>query len=124
MNYYGQMMGMKQPYMELIPMKEREKVSETTEAASSKWTICGSLCTVNDVIVRQVELPHFETGDVVLFERCGAYAVTEGMALFLSRELPQVLLINQKGTVCVQRPITQINILNGKMEEKNNGRIN
>lgn len=124
LNYYGQMMGMKQPYMELIPMKEREKVSETTEAASSKWTICGSLCTVNDVIVRQVELPHFETGDVVLFERCGAYAVTEGMALFLSRELPQVLLINQEGTVCVQRPITQINILNGKMEEKNNGRIN
>ena len=59
-----------------------------------------------------------------MFERCGAYAVTEGMALFLSRELPQVLLINQEGTVCVQRPITQINILNGKMEEKNNGRIN
>lgn len=116
-NYYGQMMGMKKPYMQIIRTQD-------TPGNVGKWTICGSLCTVNDVLVRQAELDAFDIGDILVFERCGAYAVTEGMALFLSRELPQVLLVDMDGNIQILRNQTQINILNGRMEEKEHGRIN
>lgn len=150
-NYYGQMMGMKKPYMQLIKMPEHTQdmidntdtctektfhLSDTDvgkptdiECSSStqnanKWTICGSLCTVNDVLVRQIELDNFDIGDILVFERCGAYAVTEGMALFLSRELPQVLLMDLDGNIQILREKTEINLLNGKMEENKHGEIN
>lgn len=87
-NYYGQLMGMKQPYFELLRNYAGEEMQ--------KWNICGSLCTVNDVIVKDAELPALQKGDTLLFRRCGAYCVTEGMALFLSRRLPQVLLYSEK----------------------------
>ncbi len=143
-NYYGQMMGMKKPYMQLI--RQQNHVEETTDNIkksttehpnsqiasndtacmqnSNKWTICGSLCTVNDVLVRQIELCDFDIGDILVFERCGAYAVTEGMALFLSRELPQVLLVDLEENIQILRKKTEINLLNGKMEEEEHGRIN
>ena len=54
------------------------------------YCICGSLCTVADVLVREVTLPELNVGDVICFERCGAYSVTEAPALFLSRELPSI----------------------------------
>lgn len=63
------------------------------------WTICGSLCTVNDVLVsncpigmREESMPlsPVRPGDYLVFERVGAYALTEGMSLFLSHELPAV----------------------------------
>ena len=110
-------MGMKKPYMQIIRTKD-------TPGNVGKWTICGSLCTVNDVLVRQAELDVFDIGDILVFERCGAYAVTEGMALFLSRELPQVLLVDTDGNIQILRNQTQINVLNGRMEETEHGRIN
>ena len=119
-NYFGQMMGMKKPYMQLIKTDSKANRSEN----AGKWTICGSLCTVNDVLVRQVELDSFGIGDFLVFGRCGAYAVTEGMALFLSRELPQVLFIDLEGNIRILRKKTEINILNNKMEEKEHGKTN
>lgn len=120
-NYFGQMMGMKKPYIQLIQADQKE--TDRLKAAG-KWTICGSLCTVNDVLVRQIELDSFGIGDFLVFERCGAYAVTEGMALFLSRELPQVLLIDLEGNIRILRKKTEINILNSKMEENEHGKTN
>ncbi|MDE6625755.1 MAG: alanine racemase [Lachnospiraceae bacterium] len=110
-NYYGQMMGMKKPYMDII------KMPDSTEAADGKWTVCGSLCTVNDVIVRQIELNDIGIGDILLFKRCGAYSMTEGMSLFLSRELPQVLLVDLDEKIHVMRKKIETNQLNGRMEE-------
>lgn len=96
LNYYGQTMGMKKPYMDVI----------TTSNELTKWNVCGSLCTVNDVILRDVELPKLNIGDVLVFKNCGAYSVTEGMALFLSRELPKVLFCdNENGFRIVRRQI-------------------
>lgn len=109
LNYYGWMMGMKQPYVKQ-PHK-REGVGY------GKWTICGSLCTVNDVLARDVDLSEPVIGDVLVFEKCGAYSVTEGMALFLSRELPQILVIDDDRKVTKLRGIIQTNILNSEMEE-------
>ena len=64
-------------------MRERDERS---------WTLCGSLCTVNDVLVREVDLESLELDDVLAFANAGAYSVTEGVHLFLSRTMPRVVL--------------------------------
>lgn len=96
-NYYGQLMGMKKPKISYLPQRTGK---------IGKWTICGSLCTINDVIVRDLEIGEPEVGDHMIFHTCGAYSVTEGMALFLSRELPQVIFYSvNKGFQCVRKPM-------------------
>ena len=42
----------------------------------------------------KVNIPSYlvRVGDVIAFGRCGAYSVTEGVAVFLSRDLPRVAL--------------------------------
>ena len=37
-----------------------------------------------------------QAGDVLVFERTGAYAAMEGMALFLSRDLPGVVMYSEE----------------------------
>lgn len=86
-NYYGQTLGMKKPFMDVITCNNSYELQ--------KINICGSLCTVNDVILRDVSLPQLDKGDILIFKNCGAYSITEGMALFLSRELPVVIFYNK-----------------------------
>ena len=112
-NYYGQLMGMKKPYIKLLKMSE-----EQGDASITKWTICGSLCTANDVLVRGAAQEDYAVGDVLVFERCGAYSVTEGMALFLSRELPRVILVGKDESVEILRDKIEINTLNSSKEDK------
>lgn len=85
LKYHGQTMAMQIPEMEVL----------NTSAETKPYCICGSLCTVADVLVREVELPIVSRNDVILFHRCGAYSVTEGSALFLSRKMPEVDLYNE-----------------------------
>ena len=112
-NYYGHLMVMKKPYMKLLKMS-----GEQGDASITKWTICGSLCTTNDVLVRGAKQEDYAVGDVLVFEKCGAYSVTEGMALFLSRELPRVILVRKDGSVETLRDKMEINTLNNKLEDK------
>lgn len=83
--YYGQSMAMKQPVFELLPTRESNETQE--------WNICGSLCTVNDIMVKALPLPKLEIGDMLCFKNAGAYCMCEGISLFLSRELPAVAVI-------------------------------
>lgn len=83
MAYYGQMMAMKHPYHDVYPKRE--------EKDSQIWNLCGSLCTVNDLIVKQLPVTDLKIGDVFIFKNTGAYSMTEGISLFLSRDLPSVL---------------------------------
>ncbi len=83
--YYGQSMAMKQPLFELLPPRESDELQE--------WNICGSLCTVNDIMVKALPLPKLEIGDMLCFKNAGAYCMCEGISLFLSRELPAVAVI-------------------------------
>lgn len=92
LTYYGQAMAMKIPHYQHIRIQEEGTDGEALEL----WNICGSLCTVNDVIVKQLPLGNASIGDVLVFERVGAYSVTEGMYLFLSRDLPQVLFYSEE----------------------------
>lgn len=93
--YFGQYMGMKHPILSVCG-KEQEPVADS-------WNICGSLCSMNDIIAKQVELPEVEIGDVLCFENTGAYCMTEGISLFLSRDIPAVYLIGEDGSISCAR---------------------
>ena len=88
---------MKLPYVQHISLGK--KISQNAK----EWTICGSLCTTADVIVRQLPLVGAQIGDVLVFERTGAYSMMEGMNLFLSRDLPQVLFWSKEHGIEVVR---------------------
>lgn len=90
--YYGHAMSMQQPACHVV--SEREKTTEL-----ERWNIYGSLCTTNDVLAKQVPLPGLQMGDVLVFERAGAYCMTEGLSLFLSRDLPRVFVRDVQGSV-------------------------
>lgn len=85
LKYDGQTMAMQCPPLAVLQ-------AEPSPRPLEPWTICGSLCTTADVLVRQAEVPALRVGDVLVFSRCGAYSVTEGTAVFLSREMPRVVL--------------------------------
>ena len=74
----------------------------------NKWNICGSLCTSNDVIVRELELEKPCENDILVFHNTGAYSVTEGMALFLTRELPAIYIKDLNNNIECIRNVEQI----------------
>lgn len=102
LNYYGQNMAMKVP-----PVKVVGKSGETGE-----YCLCGSLCTVADVLIRKAELPLLERGDVIAFSKCGAYSVAEGIAAFLSRAMPRVALYSESDGLTLSRELTETYPLN------------
>lgn len=96
--YYGQNMAMKVPPIEVL--------GKSNDTDLKEYCLCGSLCTVADVLVRKAELPELEIGDKLVFGRCGAYSVTEGTALFLSRQLPAVYVYSEENGLFKLRDIT------------------
>ena len=103
MNYYGQSMAMRVPTVYRL----RERDGEET-----LWNLCGSLCTVNDILVKQLPVKNLQPGDVFVFEKTGAYSVTEGMALFLSRDLPAVISWSEKDGFRLLRERQSVSSLN------------
>ena len=83
--YYGQMMAMKKPMLDILPKRE-DKILEN-------WNLVGALCTINDLIVKQLPVSNLEIGDIFVFKNTGAYSMTEGISLFLSRDLPNVVFV-------------------------------
>ena len=102
LRYYGQNMAMQIPRMEVL----------NTEKQKDYYCICGSLCTTADVLVREVELGLLKVDDIILFHRCGAYSITEGTALFLSRELPSVYLFSKEYGLKKLRSMTSVHHIN------------
>ena len=94
--YFGQHMAMRLPKLAVC--------GREAEAPVGEWNICGSLCSMNDIIVKQVPLPQLKVGDTLRFDNVGAYSVTEGAALFLSRELPAVYLLENGRARPVRQP--------------------
>lgn len=107
--YYGQFMAMKHPYIQVLSDQNRDSDVQVPE---EEWNICGSLCTVNDILVKKLPLRNLQIGDVLLFQNTGAYCATEGISLFLSRDLPEVVLLQDDGQIVTVRPHTQTNPLN------------
>jgi diaminopimelate decarboxylase len=92
--YYGQTMAMRIPYFEQYPKRNNNK---------EIYTLYGSLCTINDIILKSIELNKLEIGDYLVFKNTGAYSMTEGISLFLSRELPAVLIIDRDDNIKLVR---------------------
>lgn len=107
LKYYGQTMAMQTPPITLLG-DHGEKTED--------YTLCGSLCTTADILVRKVTLPALSVGDVLAFCRCGAYSVTEGIGLFLSRQLPRIVLHSERGGNRLLRDFYGTDILNSPAE--------
>ena len=89
--YFGQSMAMKHPFHSLFPLRD--------DGETKNWNICGSLCTVNDILMKNTPMTDLKIGDAIVFKKTGAYCATEGISLFLSRDLPQVLIIDENGNI-------------------------
>ena len=108
LTYLGQMMGMKTPII-----KHHKNTPKQDERPEKKtWCLCGSLCTTSDILCREVELNHLEIGDTLIFENVGAYSVTEGIYLFLSRTLPRVYLKDENGYLTLVRDAMETSDIN------------
>lgn len=94
--YHGQTLAMQIPPINVYRDGEMVAGEGIVDAgAKLDYCLCGSLCTVADVLVREVSLPELKIGDVLSFGRCGAYSVTEGSSLFLSRKMPKVYVCDE-----------------------------
>jgi len=107
LTYIGQLMGMKVPLIDNLTALDRAASGPVDE-----WCICGSLCTTNDVLCRGAELDDAREGDVLAFSNCGAYSVTEGVHLFLSRTMPRIIVRHADGSFALARDFTETSPLN------------
>lgn len=121
LNYFGQRMAMQVPpikvYAGEVSENDEKTGVELTQLPDIDYTLCGSLCTVADVLVREVKLKKLELGDVLEFGHCGAYSVTEAPALFLSRQLPAIYAYSKEyGYECLREhiPAAEINLAGKK----------
>lgn len=106
-DYYGQMAGIREPHVSVINMKDTENCQK------KRWIVCGALCTVHDILLKKFEAESLKEGDLFVFHDAGAYAVTDTKVLFLSRDLPAVL-IEQKEEIECLREIKATSALNRK----------
>jgi diaminopimelate decarboxylase len=107
LKYDGQIKGMQIP--RIVHIKNNSSASsEKTE----QWTLCGSLCTTEDVLARNVEFASLEIGDVLVFCRTGAYSAMEGMAVFLSREMPSISVYSNNEGITLIRDLFYTDVLN------------
>lgn len=90
LNYYGHDKEKSIPHCTHIPQRINP------EAQEALWHVCGCLCTAKDVLVAQMPLREPVPGDLLIFERVGAYSVTTGTALHMSQDLPKVYFFSQE----------------------------
>ena len=119
LNYYGQTMAMKQPYCTQLDSQGQIRVNGEDE----QWNLCGSLCTVSDVIVKLFPLKNPQIHDILIFERVGAYSVTEGIYLFLSRPMPKIYFWKDQKLTLVREAL-HTDEINSEREGMKNGQIN
>lgn len=110
LNYFGQTMAMKLPYFKQL---NGENFEEKADGVENLTTVCGSLCTVSDVLVKKMPLHGEIMGDVLAFENTGAYSVTEGIYLFLSRAFPKVIFATEENGLELVRDTVQSHCFNG-----------
>ena len=108
--YFGQHMAMKMPAFSVVNKENEPKEKE--------YNICGSLCSINDIMVKGAPLPEIEIGDVICFENTGAYCPTEGISLFLSRDIPDVYLKKGDSEIIRLRPSFETYNLNNPKNER------
>ena len=114
LNYYGQTMAMKFPKTDFVPMNTTNTCQNVENEGIAPWNICGSLCTVADVIVKNLPLDNAQIGDMIIFYNVGAYSVTEGIYLFLSRKLPKILTYDNENKIKLIRDDLSTDVINSR----------
>ena len=104
LKYDGQIQGMQIPVI--------THIGGIGSEPAEKWTLCGSLCTTADILARNVEFSKLSIGDILVFHRTGAYSVMEGMAVFLSREMPEVYVYSRESGLTKIRRMLYTDIFN------------
>ena len=94
-SYYGHELALTPPACRAFPVHDNPD--------RTVWTICGSLCTANDILIKQFDASALEIGDRLVFPNAGAYCMTEGISLFLSRDLPRIYLVDGAETMTLVR---------------------
>lgn len=117
LNYYGQTMAMKIPKTDFVHMNTLTYSKDSEDEIVEQWNICGSLCTVADVIVKNMPLANAQIGDMIIFYNVGAYSVTEGIYLFLSRKLPKILTYDSVNNIKLIRDNLPTDIINSRNSE-------
>lgn len=100
--YYGGTMAMRIPHFEVLPKRN---------GAKKIYNLYGSLCTINDILMKNININKLELGDIFVFKNTGAYSSTEGISLFLSRDLPKIVIYKNKKIETV-REVTKTSTLN------------
>lgn len=111
-NFIGQMMGLKCPRCRILKSDssyndvnfDGEGGYDEALGTLKKWTMCGSLCSTNDVLIRDFPGGELQIGDILAIENIGAYSVTEGIYLFLSRDMPSII-VKDKDSVSMVREV-------------------
>ena len=86
LQYYGGVLGVRTPKLELI--------ARNLAGEKETYMVCGSLCSESDVLSRESEIDMaVDVGDYLVFQNAGAYS-TEASYLFLCMEMPMVLVYN------------------------------
>ena len=62
-------------------------------------------------LVKEAELYELQINDVITFEKCGAYSITESSSLFLSRDMPAVY-IQENGNMKKVRGLVNSSVIN------------
>ena len=101
--YYGGTMAMRTPYFEVYPTRNEEKVA---------YNIYGSLCTINDILMKNITISKLQIGDTFIFKNVGAYSYAEGISLFLSRDLPKVIICDKDKNYKVVREAIKTSTVN------------
>ena len=91
-NYYGNVMGVRIPPVKFFRQQNGTYIESGLSADNKELCVCGSLCTAADVLIKSIPIDDIEVGDLFMFEKIGAYSVTEGIYLFLSRTMPAVYI--------------------------------
>ncbi len=62
-------------------------------------TLFGNLCTPNDIVATDIELPRLECGDVVIINNAGSYAAVISPMQFSTQENPKELFLTKDGEI-------------------------
>ena len=62
-------------------------------------TIFGNLCTSNDIIATEIEMPRLEEGDLIVINNAGSYAAVITPMQFSSQEPPAEIFLAQDGDI-------------------------
>ncbi|MBQ7219441.1 MAG: alanine racemase [Synergistaceae bacterium] len=90
--YDGQAYGSPVPFI----------VPEAADGEAEKVIVCGALCAETDILANGAELSGAHEGTRLMFMSAGAYGVTEGRSLFLSRALPAVVCRKGEETITLR----------------------